>query len=119
MLNQLLLALATCASLADAVPFPHVGVPLDVTSITALRTRDADPNACPGYAASNVVKTDSSLTADLTLAGAACNVYSDDIKDLKLVVEYQTSKCSFMRTTKLLRVMKLMVHRRASSRQDL
>jgi hypothetical protein len=39
-----------------------------------------------------VVTTDSSLTADLTLAGTACNVYSDDIKDLKLVVEYQSSK---------------------------
>jgi alpha-glucosidase len=59
---------------------------------STLQARDADPNACPGYTASNVLKTDSSLTADLTLAGAACNVYSDDIKDLKLVVEYQTSE---------------------------
>jgi alpha-glucosidase len=87
------LALVACASLTAAVPFPHVGIPLNTNPINTLRVRDADPNACPGYAASNVVKTDSSLTADLTLAGAACNVYSDDIKDLKLVVEYQTSKC--------------------------
>jgi alpha-glucosidase len=103
MLSKLLLALAACASLTVAVPYPHVGIPLDVTSITArtLQTRDADPDACPGYAASNVVKTDSGLTADLTLAGAACNVYSDDIKDLKLVVEYQTSKCSVMQTNNL------------------
>jgi alpha-glucosidase len=39
-----------------------------------------------------VKKTDSSITADLTLAGDACDVYSADLKDLKLLVEYQTSK---------------------------
>lgn len=97
MYNKLAFALAACAGLTAAVPFPHVDVPLASTSINILRAREADPNVCPGYAASNVVKTDSSLTADLTLAGAACNVYSDDIKDLKLVVEYQTSKCSLER----------------------
>jgi alpha-glucosidase len=89
MFYQLLLALATSAGLAAAVPFPHEAT----TYLSALQTRDADPGACPGYAASNVVKTDSGLTADLTLAGTACNVYSDDISDLKLVVEYQTSEC--------------------------
>jgi alpha-glucosidase len=87
MFNQLLLALVAGAGLIAAVPTPHHSYS------SALQARDADPNTCPGYAASNVVKTDSSLTADLTLAGDACNVYSDDIKDLKLVVEYQTSKC--------------------------
>jgi alpha-glucosidase len=91
------LALIACAGLTAAVPFPHVGIPLGTNSVNALRVRDADPNVCPGYAASNVVKTASSLTADLTLAGAACNVYSDDIKDLKLVVEYQTSEYCFTR----------------------
>jgi alpha-glucosidase len=94
MYNKLVLALVACAGLTAAVPFPHIDTPLVSSSINTLRIRDADPNVCPGYAASNVVKTDSSLTADLTLAGAACNVYSDDIKDLKLVVEYQTSKSS-------------------------
>lgn len=87
MISQLLLALATSAGLTAAVPLAQ-----NSAHLTAIRTRDADPNACPGYTASNVVKTDSSLTADLSLAGAACNVYSDDIKDLKLVVEYQTSE---------------------------
>jgi alpha-glucosidase len=52
----------------------------------------AAPADCPGYEASNIVKTDSSLTADLTLAGAACNAYSEDLTNLKLVVEYQTGK---------------------------
>jgi alpha-glucosidase len=49
-------------------------------------------NSCPGYKASNVVSTDSTLTADLTLNGPACNIYGTDLDDLKLVVEYQTGK---------------------------
>ena len=47
---------------------------------------------CPSYAASNVQSTDNSLTATLTLAGDACNVYGDDIQDLQLLVEYQTGE---------------------------
>jgi alpha-glucosidase len=92
MLSSLFLVLCTCAGITTAAPFSHGTSPLDSSRTSALQARDADPNACPGYAASNVVKTDSGLTADLTLAGTACNVYSDDIKDLKLVVEYQSSK---------------------------
>ena len=46
--------------------------------------------SCPGYRASNVVSTGSTLTADLTLNGPACNVYGTDLTELKLVVEYQT-----------------------------
>ena len=49
---------------------------------------------CPGYKAVNVRKCGSTVTADLTLAGPACNVYGDDIPDLKLLVEYQTGKLS-------------------------
>ncbi|OKL62330.1 putative alpha/beta-glucosidase agdC [Talaromyces atroroseus] len=37
-----------------------------------------------------MVQTDASLTADLSLAGDACNAYGQDIDDLKLLVEYQT-----------------------------
>ena len=51
-----------------------------------------DSSSCPGYAASNVTQAGSSLTADLTLAGTACNAYGIDLKDLKLLVEYQTGK---------------------------
>lgn len=47
---------------------------------------------CPGYAASNVEDSGSSVTADLKLAGTACNVYGDDLTDLKLEVEYQTGR---------------------------
>lgn len=45
---------------------------------------------CPGYKASNVQQTDSSVTADLTLAGTACNIYGKDLTDLKFLAEYQT-----------------------------
>lgn len=45
---------------------------------------------CPGYTASNVVQTDSGLTASLSLAGDACNLYGYDLPDLTLLVEYQT-----------------------------
>jgi len=48
-------------------------------------------DACPGYRATNV-KTDSGkLTADLTLAGSACNIYGEDLKRLSLSVVYETS----------------------------
>ncbi|KAL9074482.1 MAG: hypothetical protein Q9161_002270 [Pseudevernia consocians] len=49
-----------------------------------------DLSSCPGYIASNVVQTDSGLTASLTLAGDTCNVYGYDLPDLTLLVEYQT-----------------------------
>lgn len=53
----------------------------------------ADPlSSCPGYAATNIQNTTNCLTATLTLAGDACNAYGDDIKDLQLLVEYQSSK---------------------------
>jgi hypothetical protein len=59
------------------------------------RTSSSDPLAsCPGYKASNVKTTGSSLTADLSLAGAACNVYGDDLKSLTLEVVYETGKLS-------------------------
>jgi len=48
--------------------------------------------SCPGYSASNVVTTATTLSADLTLAGAACNVYGKDLMSLILNVEYQTGK---------------------------
>jgi alpha-glucosidase len=49
-------------------------------------------DSCPGYTASNVQDSGSRVTADLSLAGTACNVYGDDLTDLKLEVEYQTGE---------------------------
>ena len=49
-----------------------------------------DPQAvCPGYRASNVQVTESGFTAYLDLAGAACNVYGNDVEHLTLDVEFQ------------------------------
>lgn len=51
-----------------------------------------DPQlACPGYSGSNVVRTDAGLTATLTLAGKACNLYGTDVEFLNLTVEYQSA----------------------------
>lgn len=44
---------------------------------------------CPGYRATSVLQGDSYLIADLRLIGN-CESYSNDIKDLRLLVEYQT-----------------------------
>ena len=57
-------------------------------SLTALAVSRASSIAdCPGYKATNIKKSSSSITADLTLAGTACNIYGSDIVDLKLLVE--------------------------------
>lgn len=49
-------------------------------------------DACPGYKASAVKTRGATLTADLTLAGTACNVFGTDIEKLKLEVTYETSE---------------------------
>jgi alpha-glucosidase len=51
-----------------------------------------DLASCPGYKASNVQHTGRGLTADLTLAGDACNAYGTDLTDLTLTVEHQTNE---------------------------
>lgn len=48
------------------------------------------PDACPGYTVKNPKTTSSTFTADLKLAGTACNVYGPDLKNLKLSVTYET-----------------------------
>lgn len=49
-------------------------------------------DACPGYKAAHVVVNGSVLSAELTLAGNACNVYGPDVEKLKLEVTYETSE---------------------------
>lgn len=58
---------------------------------TGLVVRQATAADCPGYRASNVSQNGTGLTADLTLAGAACNVYGRDIENLRLSVNYDNS----------------------------
>lgn len=83
MLVKSFIALAACTCFALAAPYPH-----DSTSLVL--PRQANSTTCPGYTATNVGVTDSGLTADLILAGTACNAYTEDIQELKLVVEHQT-----------------------------
>ncbi|KAF2725593.1 glycoside hydrolase family 31 protein [Polychaeton citri CBS 116435] len=62
-------------------------------SIRQLNGTDSpSANECPGYSASNVATTSSGLTADLTLAGPACDSFGKDIKDLKLIVNADTAQ---------------------------
>jgi len=57
--------------------------------VVALPLSKRDSSQCPGYKASNVVQASNTLTADLNLAGPACNVYGTDLTDLKLFVQYE------------------------------
>lgn len=50
-------------------------------------------DACPGYKATHVNVGGAKLTANLELAGTACNVFGPDINKLKLEVTYETSTC--------------------------
>jgi alpha-glucosidase len=68
---------------ALTVGFPSNASPLQFHSSSK------DLSDCPGYSASNVKYIHNGLTADLKLAGDACNVYGTDIEDLTLTVEYQ------------------------------
>ncbi|KAF2723683.1 glycoside hydrolase family 31 protein [Polychaeton citri CBS 116435] len=72
-----------CASLAVASTTVASAIPA---------IREADVSTCPGYKASNVKTSSTGLTATLSLAGTACNVYGTDLKDLTLTVEYQTNE---------------------------
>ncbi|KAF5359365.1 hypothetical protein D9756_003598 [Leucocoprinus leucothites] len=49
-------------------------------------------DACPGYQATNVKTDGGKLTADLTLAGQACNVFGQDLQALSLSVVYETNE---------------------------
>lgn len=49
-----------------------------------------NPQDCPGYQVSNIEDSAQGFRADLTLAGAPCQAFGNDIADLILNVEYQT-----------------------------
>ncbi|KAJ4150976.1 hypothetical protein LMH87_011699 [Akanthomyces muscarius] len=68
---------------------------LQATLIAVASAAVADNSAadkCPGYKASNVKTSAHGLTADLKLAGKACNAFSKDVERLKLVVSYDTAE---------------------------
>ena len=62
------------------------------TAAFAAVVNGADISSCPGYEASNVVHSGATITANLNLAGSACDVYGKDLDNLRLLVEYQTGK---------------------------
>lgn len=47
---------------------------------------------CPGYNVVAASDNGHTLHADLTMSGPACNIYADDLPNLKLEVEYETCK---------------------------
>jgi len=61
------------------------------SATVVIRPRVPDVNSCPGYKATYVKETGSGLTAELQLAGTACNIYGRDLETLKLQVTYDSS----------------------------
>lgn len=76
---------------------PQFTVPASADEGAYLIPNVKDPEAkdpqsiCPGYTASSVQSTSYGFTADLDLAGTACNLYGNDIEALTLLVEYQAA----------------------------
>ncbi|MBE3109428.1 MAG: hypothetical protein IMZ46_02780 [Acidobacteria bacterium] len=52
---------------------------------------EKDLSACPGYKVTEQHETESGFTAQLSLAGQACDVYGIDLPELRLEVEHQTA----------------------------
>jgi hypothetical protein len=69
-------------------------------AIVALSARDIAPDvpSCPGYTLTSVAQMGNSITANLQLAGQACNMYGTDLGSLQLLVEYQTGENRAMTT---------------------
>lgn len=60
-------------------------------SARAIASRQTnDTCVSSGYSASNVQQSGTGLSADLSLAGPACNSYGKDIESLRLTVTYDT-----------------------------
>lgn len=74
---------------------PEFTIPASAQYGATLQPNILDPHAvvaqdvCPGYRATNVKASSTSMTAQLTLAGNACNAYGTDIQNLTLTVQYQ------------------------------
>ena len=98
LLSKFTYAQAQSASSVTATSFrPIFTVPAEADSGATLVPNIYDQQAvdaqtvCPGYTGSDVTRTDLGLTATLSLAGPACNVYGTDIETLSLTVEYQSA----------------------------
>jgi hypothetical protein len=100
------IALSASSSTAMAVMFlARIGLLASfaaAAAVTGVATRDYPSDdalaGCPGYKASNVKTNTNGLTASLTLAGPACNVYGTDLTDLMLEVTYENGMFLFILT---------------------
>jgi len=72
-----------------------LGAALPALATELVKRQSGSLDSCPGYTASNVQNDGGRVTANLALAGTACNVYGDDLTDLRLEVEYQTRMWPF------------------------
>ncbi|KAK4194856.1 family 31 putative glycoside hydrolase [Triangularia verruculosa] len=88
--------LQTASTTTSAVPQFTVPASADYGKNVKPNIEDplaVDPQVvCPGYLASNVQNTKNGFTANLDLAGPACNVYGNDVENLTLLVEFQTNE---------------------------
>ena len=69
-----------------------------IPNIEDPQAKDAQ-DVCPGYTAFNVARNSLGLTATLTLAGSACNVYGNDNDTLNLAIQYQSADRLAIRIT--------------------
>ncbi|KAF2677493.1 glycoside hydrolase family 31 protein [Lentithecium fluviatile CBS 122367] len=90
-------AFADCALAQTATERVIPTLPPQINALPSLTPTILDNSApdaqdCPGYIASNVVENGHGLTADLTIAGANCQAFGNDIADLVLEVNYQAKE---------------------------
>ncbi|KAK0745418.1 glycosyl hydrolases family 31-domain-containing protein [Apiosordaria backusii] len=82
MIGPRLLSLGLLAGLSSAAIAPK--------AVAVAVAAERPLSECPGYKASNVRTSSSGLTAELSLAGRACNTYGTDLEKLRLEVTYET-----------------------------
>lgn len=74
------------------MPYDSLMQALDCLTLGTAVAHAAAIDEGPGHKASNVQQGKGQITADLTLAGGACNAFGDEVKDLRLLVEYETEQ---------------------------
>ena len=90
-------SVATTGSSTTGTDSPYFSPPASANDGAPVLPTVNDPqavdsqNVCPGYKASNIQQQSYGVTADLTLAGQACNSYGTDVESLQLTVETQSA----------------------------
>jgi alpha-glucosidase len=92
-------ATVATATIAGSVVtyLPQFTVPAEADIGVTLIPNIQDPEAvdaqsvCPGYTASDVVRSAHGFSAKLSLAGKPCNLYGTDVDTLGLTVQFQNA----------------------------